>query len=537
MVTQQLTMTADDVSRLKLNRFAVPGTARCLTYNVDCNKVNVVVSIDQLGIQAPVVAMVVPEEVVDLDPPERANDGQQSDVQIKTQLPDDIAELRRMLQEAVSDLYESRRKVDTVTMGSRDDRSTLTLHQIKLRALDESLARVRKQLQTARQTREFLDRTTEDSEVVTWLLRQENELRSEPQSADNIENVRQSIALLETQRMNLSSKYGEQHPSIISLDRQIALWKNYLTQTARNQPPLSTEEWLRRYRVRLDHKTARLQARFDSLNEEFRFHFAKAKKLEKLERRQNELQRKIVLLKSRIIDLELARQVSESQKQSDLLDRYRQAAIEYQEIRSALREETAFQTYADEPSVHHRKIRELDAALAAARESLTTTGYFLELAEKSQGGDDEMIATNVQVLVEYLNVLSDDSQLPPSEMLQRCQLLLQRQKEKLDSQINADTERFRFHYSGAKNIDVLNQRLQNKLEEIDLIEAHLDEATQKQVRKEYGIESQDRRPKESDQLKAMTDLLIDIMSNVDPPASATFPDIEMPDAWNPEIAA
>ncbi|MGI9517793.1 MAG: carboxypeptidase-like regulatory domain-containing protein, partial [Pirellulaceae bacterium] len=69
MVTQQLTLTEGDVNRLRLHRFSIPGNVRSTTYDVDCYRVHVQAAIPELDINQTLAAIVMPQTVVDKDPP------------------------------------------------------------------------------------------------------------------------------------------------------------------------------------------------------------------------------------------------------------------------------------------------------------------------------------------------------------------------------------------------------------------------------------------------------------------------------------
>jgi hypothetical protein len=75
LLQQPLTMIEEDVQHLGLQRFAVPGTARSLTYAVDCQRVHVHVDIDGLSVARTVIGIVLPSTVVSRDPPSSGNDG------------------------------------------------------------------------------------------------------------------------------------------------------------------------------------------------------------------------------------------------------------------------------------------------------------------------------------------------------------------------------------------------------------------------------------------------------------------------------
>ena len=361
MVTQQLTIIANDVDQLRLDRFAVPGEVRSLTWQVACSKVRVTISIAELGIQQHVVAFVVPQAIVDLDlpddyqqeftpPPLRIDSSldehRLNEVREPTRsgakenpLDNDRAselvdllrnvdvKLNRRLQEA-TDEYDKIRAARNSVTGAESSDSGLTHLQINVRDLDAQLTKLRRDLTLARQQQVYVKNVLKKGgpfELMVWILEQEGLLKPQrDQSIDkaNLKSLLQKVSELEMQKIELSQTYGKNHPDILSIERQIALWKKYINDEisgAQKQVILQPKEIIQRYEKMLSRNISQLEARVLAASENFKSHFELAKRWEQLDSDLLRKQKEIEMIKSwlkkagqNILELDINEQTTES---------------------------------------------------------------------------------------------------------------------------------------------------------------------------------------------------------------------------------
>lgn len=315
MVTQFLTITEEDVDRLNLERFAVPGIARSKTYKKDFRKVLVQLSLEALDIQQTVVAFVAPKSLVDQDRLVKPDLLQEKELQNlwdalevpskqpatdEDELPDSDVELLNRMEKAMEELNKIQSMKDTVIV-TKVDENGLNLHQIKVRNLDKRLSQLRERQAIIQSEQEYilkeLEKGTSLKDVADWIRNQGSEIGRGV--------LFERIKMLKEQKTQLEKTYGPKHPDMLSLDRQIKLWESYAMENGfRNpeaiDPDFSDEEVVQRHKVELDRYAKHFEARIATVSEEFKFHFEKAKLIERLMEQEKQLNEYIDLIKSRL---------------------------------------------------------------------------------------------------------------------------------------------------------------------------------------------------------------------------------------------
>ena len=212
------------------------------------------------------------------------------------------ANLTDKLGKANSEYNRIREDMDTVAVAKNGSR-ILTLHQVKVGELDEQPTKLRNQLTSVREEQAFVDNAiaqgADEYDQIVWILEQDSLIKGMRDSGVETrawENLRQKITELEMARSELAQRYGASHPDMQSIDRQINLWKDYMEedmlsgdQGGISSTVLAPQEIIRRYKIKVDREVGQLDARYQAVNEEFKFHFEKAKRLENIE---NQLQKK-----------------------------------------------------------------------------------------------------------------------------------------------------------------------------------------------------------------------------------------------------
>ncbi|MGI9519841.1 MAG: M56 family metallopeptidase, partial [Pirellulaceae bacterium] len=209
--------------------------------------------------------------------------------------------LEEKYQQAVEEYNAILEERDTVTVGNYHG-PALTLHQVKVRDLDIELSRIRIELADARAQKQFMleIRGRGDQAIENWLRNQENPQMTDEAEAANITALRQRITELEMARQQLLERLGANHPDIKATERQLELWREYLeNELGDDSEPdeRSASEQFEARLQRLEHKIAMLDARYMAINEEFKFHFEKAKQLENINTRLEKKQEEIDLIR------------------------------------------------------------------------------------------------------------------------------------------------------------------------------------------------------------------------------------------------
>lgn len=396
--------------------------------------------------------------------------------------PDDSKRMTRsdrkilVYEENLSELYDLRDTVAIIETGQ----VRITLHQLKIRMLDARLAELRKHMIAARQHNGYIDKAIKDGmepEKLAWVLRQD-----QPVSDAQID--------------------GKQ---------------------------VEPKETIRRHQAWLETRTDQLDQLYLAINEEFKFHYEKAAKLEIIDERIVRIRAELKKIRERryeeLIIESIASGVSRRNRDKIVEKSYLSALKRYAELAQQLdliADDRAVVSTPDATrllTLHRIKVLELDSYLDDLRSKMSNVRLTMEYVDTLlNDGNAADIATGIWILVQE-QVLrppneSDRESLSSREIMQRAKLKLQRDIDILDKTYAAANEEFKFHFVKAATNEQKKSRINGLVVQAVIIGKYLPEDRRKIIELDAKI----RPPVKASSLslsqeEQLTNLLAELIVN------------------------